>query len=133
MLDHVLEDLLKVEEADGDVEVLRRSMAPIRTLGKDAGILMRAASECGASSSLFEAAKEQVNQEHHHFPALRCCGVSRLSLLGAEVLSIGRCEVVHIYLQLYYAGVHKRGIQNMVVLPPPGNVDVANPATCAKS
>ncbi|CAM9598419.1 unnamed protein product [Scytosiphon promiscuus] len=62
MLDHVLEDLLKVEEAGDDVEVLRRSLAPIRTLGKDADILMRAASECGASSSLLQAAKEQVDE-----------------------------------------------------------------------
>ncbi|CAM9690810.1 unnamed protein product [Hapterophycus canaliculatus] len=62
MLDHVLEDLLKVEEADDDVEILRRSLAPIRTLGKDAGILIRAASECGASSSLLQAAREQVDE-----------------------------------------------------------------------
>jgi len=60
MLDQVLDDLLKVEEAGGDVEVLRRSLAPIRTLGKDAAILARAASEGGASASLLETAQAQA-------------------------------------------------------------------------
>lgn len=60
MLDQVLGDLLKVEEAGDDVEVLRRSLAPIRTLGKDAAILARAAAESGASSSLLQSAQAQV-------------------------------------------------------------------------
>lgn len=61
MLDQVLEDLLKVEEAGDDVEVLRRSLAPIRTLGKDAAILVRAAVESGASSSLLGSAQALVS------------------------------------------------------------------------
>lgn len=60
MLDQVLEDLLKVEEAGDDVEILRRSLAPIRTLGKDAAILARAAAESGASASLLGSAQAQV-------------------------------------------------------------------------
>ncbi|CAB1101704.1 unnamed protein product [Ectocarpus sp. CCAP 1310/34] len=62
MLDQVLGDLLKVEEAGDDVEVLRRSLAPIRTLRKDAGILARAAAESGASSSLLESARAQIDE-----------------------------------------------------------------------
>ncbi|CAM9105106.1 unnamed protein product [Ectocarpus sp. 6 AP-2014] len=62
MLDQVLGDLLKVEEAGDDVEVLRRSLAPIRTLGKDAAILARAAAESGASSSLLESAQAQIDE-----------------------------------------------------------------------
>ncbi|CAM9968552.1 unnamed protein product [Ectocarpus sp. 4 AP-2014] len=58
----VLGDLLKVEEAGDDVEVLRRSLAPIRTLGKDAAILARAAAESGASSSLLESAQAQIDE-----------------------------------------------------------------------
>eukprot|EP00752_Nemacystus_decipiens_P008671 g7739.t1 len=62
MLDQVLDDLLKVEEAGDDVEVLRRSLAPIRTLGKDAAILVRAAAESGASSSLLGSAQALVDE-----------------------------------------------------------------------
>ncbi|CAM9603413.1 unnamed protein product [Ectocarpus sp. 12 AP-2014] len=62
MLDQVLGDLLKVEAAGDDVEVLRRSLAPIRTLGKDAAILTRAAEESGASASLLESARAQIDE-----------------------------------------------------------------------
>lgn len=60
MLDHVLEDLLKVEEGGDDVEVLRRSLAPIRTLAKDAAIVARAAEDGGAPASLFKSAQAEV-------------------------------------------------------------------------
>lgn len=64
MLDHVLEDILKVEDAGGDVETLRRSLAPIRTLAKDASIVAQAAKDVGASVGLFNAAKAEVR---HNF------------------------------------------------------------------
>lgn len=60
MLDHVLEDLLKVEKAGGDVEALRRSLAPVQTLAKDAAIVTRAAHEGGTSAMLFQFAQAQV-------------------------------------------------------------------------
>eukprot|EP00904_Undaria_pinnatifida_P006797 jgi/Undpi1/3247/HiC_scaffold_15.g06621.m1 len=60
MLDHVLEDLLKVEKAGGDVEALRRSLAPVQTLAKDAAIVTRAAHEGGTSAMLFQFAQAQI-------------------------------------------------------------------------
>lgn len=60
MLDITLVDLLRVEESDDGVEALRRSLAPIRTLAKDAAILARAAEESGASTPVFTLAQEQV-------------------------------------------------------------------------
>lgn len=60
MLDYVLTDLLKVEEAGDGVEALRRSLAPIRTLAKDAAIVARAADEGGASATLFKSAQTEV-------------------------------------------------------------------------
>lgn len=61
MLDHVLADLLKVEEAGDDVEALRRSLAPVRTLAKDAAIVTRAAHEGGASAMLMQFAQAQID------------------------------------------------------------------------
>ena len=60
MLDHVLGDLLRVEEAGGDVEVLRRSLAPIKTIAKDAAIVTRAAEQSGVPAELFASARSWV-------------------------------------------------------------------------
>lgn len=63
MLDHVLNDLLKVEKAGNDIEVLRRSLAPIKTIAKDAEIVARAVQEGGASAQLFSFAQSKVKKE----------------------------------------------------------------------
>lgn len=60
MLDITLENLIKVEEAADGVESLRRSLAPLRTLAKDAAILSRAAADCSADVPLFTAAQQPV-------------------------------------------------------------------------
>ncbi|CAM9889829.1 unnamed protein product, partial [Ascophyllum nodosum] len=62
MLDHVLGDLLRVEEAGGDVEVLRRSLAPIKTIAKDAAIVTRAAEQSGVPAELFASARSWIEE-----------------------------------------------------------------------
>ncbi|CAM9356090.1 unnamed protein product [Discosporangium mesarthrocarpum] len=63
MLDKILTDLIRMEE-DGEGALLD-SMAPLRTLAKDAQIITKAVAQSGIRLPLFPAAQGQVDEAIH--------------------------------------------------------------------